>query len=79
MNTGNLQIPGTDVRKLLGAASPDAALLYIYVNCGNDPAGAEDALHMTASRYQCAAATLRQLGLWPEEKVSLIAPGERPQ
>ena len=79
MNTGNLQIPGTDVRKLLSAASPDAALLYIYVNCGNDPAGAEDALHMTASRYQCAAATLRQLGLWPEEKVSLIAPGERPQ
>ena len=79
MNTGNLQIPGTDVRKLLSAASPDAALLYIYVNCGNDPSGAEDALHMTASRYQCAAATLRQLGLWPEEKVSHIAPGERPQ
>ena len=79
MNTDNLHIPGTDARKLLSAASPDAALLYIYVNCGNDPAGAENALHMTASRYQCAAATLRQLGLWPEEKVNHIAPGERPR
>lgn len=79
MNTGNLQIPAADVRKLLSAASPDAALLYIYISSGNEPAEAEAALHMTASRYQCAAATLRQLGLWPEEKMSYIAPGERPQ
>ena len=63
MNTGNLHIPGTDVRKLLGAASPDAALLYIFINSGNAPEKAEEMLNLTASRYQCAAATLRQLGL----------------
>ena len=68
----------SDVRKLLGAASPDGALLYLYVQAGNDPAGAERDLNMTPSRVSCAGATLRQLGLWPEERPNAIAPGERP-
>lgn len=68
----------SDVRKLLAAASPDGALLYLYVQAGNDPAGAEQDLNMTPSRISCAGATLRQLGLWPEEKPNSIAPGERP-
>lgn len=68
----------SDVHKLLAAASPDGALLYLYVQAGNDPAGAEKDLNMTPSRISCAGATLRQLGLWPEEKPNPIAPGERP-
>ena len=79
MNTGELHISGTDVRRLLSAASPDAALLYIFIGSGNAPDKAETVLNMTSSRYQCAAATLRQLGLWPEEKTGYVAAGERPQ
>lgn len=67
-----------DIRKLLAAASPDAALLYLYVQAGNGAEGAEKDLNMTPSRVSCAGATLRQLGLWPEEKPNAIAPGERP-
>ena len=78
MNVTNLNIESSDIRRLLGAASGDAVLLYIYIRCGNDPAEAEAALHLTEGRYSCAAATLRQLGLWPEEKRIAIAPGERP-
>ena len=43
MNIDNLSIESGDVRRLLSAASGDAALLYIYIRCGNDPAGAEEA------------------------------------
>ena len=73
-----ITVSENDLRKLLGAASPEAALLYLYVNGGNDPEKAEEELHLAASRLSCAAATLRQLGLWPEKRVTHIAPGERP-
>ena len=73
-----ITVSENDLRKLLGAASPEAALLYLYVNGGNDPVKAEEELHIGASRLSCAAATLRQLGLWPEERAVRIAPGERP-
>lgn len=79
MNTVPLSISQTDARKLLSAASGDAALLYIYIHSGNMADSAQSELNMSASRFSCAAATLRQLGLWPEEKASHIAPGERPQ
>ena len=78
MITEKVTISQSDVRKLLGAASPDAALLYIYLNSGNRPEDAAADLRLTDSRLGCAAATLRQLGLWPEERPSHIAPGERP-
>lgn len=78
MTAEAIKIDESSVRKLLGAASPDAALLYIYVFSGNNPANAQTALHLTPSRLACATATLRQLGLWPEERRSSIAPGERP-
>ena len=71
-------ISGRDVQKLLSAASPDAALLYIFLSCGNRPEEAAKNLNMSDSRLSCAGATLRQLGLWPEERPSHIAPGERP-
>ena len=77
MRQEQLQIPGSDVRKLLGAASPDAALLYLYVMAGNDIRGAGRELNLSDSRVSCAEATLRQLGL-VEDHVSHIAPGERP-
>lgn len=78
MNTEFITIQNADARKLLAAASGDAALLYIYITCGNDPEGAEKALQMSPSQLQCASATLRQLGLWPEERKKTVLAGERP-
>lgn len=78
MVAANVTVSEKDMRKLLGAASPEAALLYLYVSSGNDPGKAEEDLHLGASRLSCACATLRQLGLWAEERASHIAPGERP-
>ncbi len=78
MRTEEVRIPQGDVKKLLGAASPDAALLYIFVQSGNRPEEAGTALQLNETRLNCAAATLRQLGLWPEETVKHIMSGERP-
>lgn len=77
MITADMNIDKVDVQKLLGAASGDAALLYIYLKSGNDPERAEEALRMGDSRLRCAGATLRQLGLWQEERRSFV-PGQRP-
>ena len=79
MRNESIHISENDVRKLLSAASPDAALLYIYLSSGNAMADAPRELSLSESRISCAGATLRQLGLWEEEKVSRVAPGERPQ
>lgn len=79
MTATQCNIDSASVQKLLAAGNGDAALLYLYIQSGNDPAKAEQALRLTAGRYQCAAATLRQLGLWVEEKQRFIATGERPQ
>ena len=78
MMTEEMKISQKDMRLLLSAASPDAALLYLYVNCGNERDCAAADLHMSASRVDCAEATLRQLGLLTDNRVSRIAPGERP-
>ena len=67
------------IQKLLSAASGDGALLYIYLKSGNDPVNAQKDLLMTETRYQCAAATLRQMGLWPEAQRKIIPMGERAQ
>ena len=78
MITDALKLTQNDVRKLLGAASPDAALLYIELSCGNPLSQAEGELNLSACRPSCAGATLRQLGLMPQARPSHIAPGERP-
>lgn len=78
MNTTEIHIDKTHITKLLAAANPDAALLYIYLHSGNPVESAESALHMSATRLSYAGATLRQLGLWQEEKVRHIMSGERP-
>ncbi len=78
MISESVKLTQSDVRKLLAAASPDAALLYIYVTAGNRPESAEKDLNINPARISYAGATLRQLGLWPEERPNAIAPGERP-
>ncbi len=77
MNAVDLSIEQLDIRKLLSAASGDAALLYLYLRSGNDPAQAGKVLGMNEGRTACAIATLRQLGLWQQEQKTAI-PGERP-
>lgn len=78
MNVTECKVDQLSMQKLLSAANGDAALLYLYIQSGNDPAQAEQALRLQPGRYQCAAATLRQLGLWQEEKTRFIPTGERP-
>ena len=79
MNTKDLTLSQTEIHKLLSAGSGDAALLHLYLQCGNAPREAEAALGMSQARYSCAAATLRQLGLWPEESVYLRPAQQPPQ
>ena len=78
MITEPVKISQNHIRKLLSAASPDAALLYLYLSSGNAMDTAEEDLRFGVSRLSCAGATLRQLGLVQEDKPSHIAPGERP-
>ena len=78
MMTESVTIASDDLRKLLSAASPDGALLYLYLQSGKPLETAEKELNMNGSRVCCAAAVLRQLGLLPEERPARIAPGERP-
>lgn len=73
-----LNIPAGDVQKLLAAASPDASLLYIYMKSGNPLSSAEAELSLSPSRVNCAAATLRQLGLIADDRPAPMLPGERP-
>ena len=68
----------SDVRRLLGAANPDAALLYIYLKSENPFDIAARELNMSQARLECAAAVLRQLGLWTDEKPHRVMTGERP-
>ena len=77
MTGAELNITKLQADKLLAAASADGALLYIYLRSGNDIAAAETDLNMSAARVKCAAATLRQLGLYEEKKVIAMV-GERP-
>lgn len=78
MNVTEVRISRDDTRKLLATGSSDAAIVYLYINCGNRWEDAEGALGLSQSRLNCAAATLRQLGLWPEERRTLVPTGERP-
>lgn len=79
MNICEVNIQKSDLHKLLSAASGDAALLYLYISGGNNPAEASQALHISQERIACGAATLRQLGLWPETRQTPVFSGERPQ
>ena len=78
MMTEEVKISQKDMRLLLSAASPDAALVYLYLKSGNELKNAPGDLQLNESRLGCADATLRQLGLLSDARVSHIAPGERP-
>ncbi len=78
MNVTDLNISRDHARKLLATASPDAAMVYLFVSCGNPLEEAEQVLKMGAGRINCAVATLRQMGLWEEPKKIMIPTGERP-
>ncbi len=77
MNHTDLKLNSDELRRLLGAANPDAALLFLYLRSGNDLPNAAAALNMCQSRVAAAMAMLRQLGLWQEEKQTFV-PGQRP-
>ena len=68
MDEIKLSVPVSDVRRLLGAGSGDAALLYLYLRTGAGLDGAGEALRMPVHRVEAALATLRQLGLWEAPK-----------
>lgn len=72
-----ISLPKQDLRKLLGAASGDAALLYLYLRAGFPLDRAKDSLQMPVSRLDCATASLRQMGLI-EETHRFLQQDERP-
>ncbi|MGM9601929.1 MAG: DnaD domain protein [Faecousia sp.] len=74
----NLTIPQEDVRKLLSTGSGDAALLYLYIHTGGSADAAAKALNLSDSAVSCAAAVLRQLGMWPEDRRGFLPTGQRP-
>lgn len=74
----NLSLPLDHVRRLLGAGSGDAALLYLYLRTGAAPAGAAEALHLPAHRMDAAMASLRQMGLWEEPRERPIVRAQPP-
>ena len=78
MMTEELKISQKDMRLPMSAASPEQALLYLYLKSGNEISTAAADLHLNESRLGCAESTLRQLGLMVDDRVSHIAPGERP-
>ena len=74
----NVTLNQSDVKRLLSAANPDAALLYIYLKSENSIESAARDLNLSQARISCAAAVLRQLGLWTDEKPKKVMAGERP-
>ena len=78
MNIEPIYMEKAEVQKLLSAASGDGALLYLYLKTGNAFDSAGKALGLPPTRLECAAATLRQLGLWQEQKAPTPLYGEKP-
>ena len=78
MNATEVHISRDHARELLATASGDAAMVYLFIACGNRVEEAEQSLKMSAGRLSCAVATLRQMGLWEEPKKTVIPLGERP-
>ena len=67
MMTQQVTVSQADMRKILSAASPDGALLYLYLQGGNRLEMAGKDLNMNESRLGFATAVLRQLGLLADE------------
>lgn len=69
MYTKDLSLTQAEVHKLLAAGSGEAALVYLYLQCGNELRDVE--AELGATRYASGAAVLKQLGLWPQEPARL--------
>jgi DnaD/phage-associated family protein len=78
MNTRSVSIDAANVNRLLSAGSGDAALLYLYLQAGNDRLEAAAELRMSEGRVSCAEATLRQMGLMAAESRDVGFGGEKP-
>lgn len=57
-----------EVRGILATASADVAMLYLYLRFGNEWDRAEKQLKMSRAQFDEATATLRGLGLFPDDK-----------
>lgn len=79
MNIETVHLEKETVHKLLATASGDTALLYLYLQSGNELAQAPQALQLTESRLSCALATLCQLGLWESTPHHRFVAGEQPR
>lgn len=77
MNIEPVTLEKAEVQKLLSAASGDSLLLYLYIKSGNSLENAPQELGLNNTRLECAAATLRQLGLWKEPQPMPMY-GEKP-
>lgn len=78
MNIEPVFFEKADTQKLLSVASGDSTLLYLYLKSGNPVENAAEDLHLNESRFSCALATLRQLGLWCDGAGAAPVFGERP-
>jgi len=78
MAEGDLLIPAQELRRLLASGCGDAALVYLYLHAGGDPASACQTLRLSPRQYEFAAATLRQLGLVPEPAPRHLESAEAP-
>ena len=78
MNIENISIEQDQLRRLLGLANGDAALLYLYLRGGNAPENAIRDLGFHENQLALAEANLRQMGLWTREAKATFVPGERP-
>lgn len=78
MDARTLTLPQDAADRLLAAANGDAALLYLYLRAQRPLGEAQQALRMSAPRYDLASATLQQLGLWPQETAQRLDAAQAP-
>lgn len=74
-----LNLSRQELQKLLGYRNGDAALLLLYLRCGNPMENAGEALSLSDSRLGEARAALLQLGLWQEDSRRVLRQEERPR
>ena len=77
-----LEIPETAAKTLIQLGDGDAALLYLYLRTEGtalETAPAAKALGRTEAEIACAAARLRELGLFPDTARPLPPPEELPE
>lgn len=72
MITEPFSIPAADLRKLVGAASPESALVYLYLLGGGDLAQASFTLRLPQMQVDVALASLRQIGLYADHRPSFM-------